>query len=274
MRDDSSAEKKILAAVCPEANQLLFYFHVAQDEWCWLFSYKMMLQKEKIYIHETFASSKTRWKQFVANRVNEITSLTDPQSWYRCAAKENPADFLCRGLSADSLVTNSRWWTGAEFLTDPDFSKNLKQVVPELDYLTEPGKKTVVQERKKMPEAESSIETVLLNNDSSTIFGELLELSNSYFKVINVLSYIFRFIYNCKNNSKKVCPLTVAEFKESEIKLIKHAQRPLFDKKEIPSRILEVYHGSDGKVRVVKVLTKSGEIKRAIKIAVLRIDIK
>ncbi|GFQ91939.1 uncharacterized protein TNCT_18161 [Trichonephila clavata] len=107
--------------------------------------------------------------------------------------------------------------------------EKLEQVVPELDYLIEPEKKTVVQEREKMPEAESSKETVLLNNDSSTIFDELLELSNNYFKVINILSYIFRFIYNCK--SKKVVPLTVAEFKMSEIKLIKHAQRPLFDKK-------------------------------------------
>ncbi|GFV19516.1 integrase catalytic domain-containing protein [Trichonephila clavipes] len=55
--------------------------------------------------------NKTLWKQFVANRVNEITSLTDPHSWYHCAGKENPADFLSRGLSADCLVSNSRWWT-------------------------------------------------------------------------------------------------------------------------------------------------------------------
>ncbi|GFU53663.1 integrase catalytic domain-containing protein [Trichonephila clavipes] len=65
--------------------------------------------------------NKTRWKQFVANRVNEITSLTDPHSWYHCAGKENPADFLSRGLSADCLVSNSRWWTGAEFLSDSEF---------------------------------------------------------------------------------------------------------------------------------------------------------
>ncbi|GFU23654.1 DUF5641 domain-containing protein [Trichonephila clavipes] len=40
-------------------------------------------------------------------------------------------------------------------------------------------------------------------------------------------------------------------------------------------RILEAYHGSDGKVRVVKVKTQSGEFKRAIsKIAVLPIDTK
>ncbi|GFS79030.1 DUF1758 domain-containing protein [Trichonephila clavipes] len=106
-----------------------------------------------------------------------------------------------------------------------------KQVVPKVDYLTEHEKETVVQERKKLPEAEESEETVLLNSDSSSILNELLELSNNYFKVINILSYIFRFNYNCRNKFKKFGPLTVAEFKESEIKLIKHAQRSLFDKK-------------------------------------------
>ncbi|GFW14063.1 integrase catalytic domain-containing protein [Trichonephila clavipes] len=190
--------------------------------------------------------NKTRWKQFVANRVNEITSLIDPHSWYHCADKENPADFLSRGLSADCLVSNSRWWTGAEFLSNSEFPKNFQQVVPELDYLTEHEKETVVQERKKLPEADRSEETVLLNSDSSSILDELLELSNNYFKVINILSYIFRFNYNCRNKSKKVGPLTVAEFKESEIKLINHAQRSLFDKKEIPSSISNLFPFVDG----------------------------
>ncbi|GFW44805.1 uncharacterized protein TNCV_4511191 [Trichonephila clavipes] len=51
--------------------------------------------------------NKTRSKQFVANRLNEIISLTDPHSWYHSAVKENPANFLSRGLSADYLVSNS-----------------------------------------------------------------------------------------------------------------------------------------------------------------------
>ncbi|GFT20169.1 integrase catalytic domain-containing protein [Trichonephila clavipes] len=156
------------------------------------------------------------------------------------------SDFLSRGLSADCLVSNSRWWTGAEFLSDSEFPKNFQQVVPELDYLTEHEKETIVQERKKLPEADRSEETVLLNSDSSSILDELLELSNNYFKVINILSYIFRFNYNCRNKSKKDGPLTVAEFKESEFKLIKHAQRSLFDKKEIPSSISNLFPFVDG----------------------------
>ncbi|GFU61386.1 integrase catalytic domain-containing protein [Trichonephila clavipes] len=58
--------------------------------------------------------NKNRWKKFVANRVNEITSLTDAHSWYHWAGKEKPADFLSRELSADCLVSNSRWGTDGE----------------------------------------------------------------------------------------------------------------------------------------------------------------
>ncbi|GFW30821.1 integrase catalytic domain-containing protein [Trichonephila clavipes] len=130
-------------------------------------------------------------KQFVANRVYEITSLTDPHSWYHCAGKENPADFLSRGLSADCLESNSSWWTGAEFLSDSEFPKNFQQVVPELDYLTEHENETVVQERKKLPEADRSEETVLLNSDSSSILDELLELSNNYFSKLLISYLIF-----------------------------------------------------------------------------------
>ncbi|GFV22577.1 integrase catalytic domain-containing protein [Trichonephila clavipes] len=149
-------------------------------------------------------------------------------------------------LSADCLVSNSRWWTGAEFLSDSEFPKNFQQVVPVLDYLTEHEKENVVQKRKKLPEADKSEETVLPNSDSSSILDELLKLSNNYFKVINILSYIFRFNYNCRNKSKKFGPLTVAEFKESEIKLIKHAQKFLFDKKEIPSSTSNLFLFVDG----------------------------
>ncbi|GFV26067.1 uncharacterized protein TNCV_4002801, partial [Trichonephila clavipes] len=54
-------------------------------------------------------------------------------------------------------------------------------------------------------------------------------------KILTYILYMKLFNYNCRNKSKEVGPLTVAEFKESEIKLIKHAQRSLFDKKDSSS---------------------------------------
>ncbi|GFW36480.1 pro-Pol polyprotein [Trichonephila clavipes] len=59
-----------------------------------------------------------RWKVFVANRVKEIRSLTDKDSWRHCAGKDNPSDLLTRGISADSLINCEKWWKGPSFLQE------------------------------------------------------------------------------------------------------------------------------------------------------------
>ncbi|GFX04884.1 integrase catalytic domain-containing protein [Trichonephila clavipes] len=51
----------------------------------------------KIVLFWIKGSSK-RWKQFVANRVQEISELTDPDSWFHCSGQDNPSDFLSRDL--------------------------------------------------------------------------------------------------------------------------------------------------------------------------------
>ncbi|GFX07099.1 uncharacterized protein TNCV_1557021 [Trichonephila clavipes] len=51
----------------------------------------------KIVLFWIKGSSK-RWKQFVANRVQENSELTDPDSWFHCSGQDNPSDFLSRDL--------------------------------------------------------------------------------------------------------------------------------------------------------------------------------
>ena len=43
------------------------------------------------------------FKQFVANRVGEIQSSTDPEQWMYVPISMNPADILSRGMKAEEL---------------------------------------------------------------------------------------------------------------------------------------------------------------------------
>ncbi|GFS73860.1 hypothetical protein NPIL_124581 [Nephila pilipes] len=76
-----------------------------------------------------------RRKSLVQNRVNEIQKLTNPDSWFYCSTKTNPAD-LSRGVSPASMETSNKWWTFAEFLMETQFSSQcLLRVFHEVECL-------------------------------------------------------------------------------------------------------------------------------------------
>ena len=56
------------------------------------------------------------FKPFVANRVGEIQSLTNPKQWRFVPTKENPADLVPRGLQVSELASGEKWWNGPDFL--------------------------------------------------------------------------------------------------------------------------------------------------------------
>ncbi|GFV16419.1 uncharacterized protein TNCV_1525651 [Trichonephila clavipes] len=57
-----------------------------------------------------------RWNVLVANRMKEIQSLTDKDSWRHCPGKDNPSDLLTRSISDVSLINCDKWWKGPSFL--------------------------------------------------------------------------------------------------------------------------------------------------------------
>ncbi|XP_068235731.1 uncharacterized protein [Palaemon carinicauda] len=56
---------------------------------------------------------------FVANRVAEIQSRTDPTEWWWVNSKNNPADFTTRPCPPNVLLENSMWQKGPAFMSRP-----------------------------------------------------------------------------------------------------------------------------------------------------------
>ncbi|GFR19265.1 uncharacterized protein TNCT_531161 [Trichonephila clavata] len=129
-----------------------------------------------------------RWKPFVGNRVREIQVLADPNSWFHCSGKDNPADLLTRGISVDALSTNSKWWNGSSFLRETDFlTKGINEPIPERLYLIE-------MKKNSNPKKDISLTLTVTQNN---FFENIIHISNNYIKLIRVVSFLYRFIHNC-----------------------------------------------------------------------------
>ena len=61
-------------------------------------------------------SSARTWKTFVANRVGDIQTLTDPGEWHHVKSCENPADLVSRGVSSSELLNSKLFWHGPNWL--------------------------------------------------------------------------------------------------------------------------------------------------------------
>ena len=56
------------------------------------------------------------FKPFAANRINEIQRLSAPRKWNHVKTKENPCDFVSRGVAIHDLALSDLWWYGPENL--------------------------------------------------------------------------------------------------------------------------------------------------------------
>ena len=80
-----------------------------------------------------------RFHTFVANRIAVIRGASEPDQWRHIPSACNPADDVLRGLNAQALASQSRWWNGPKFLTKSEdnwprnkFSHNLQDDDPEI----------------------------------------------------------------------------------------------------------------------------------------------
>ncbi|GFT39901.1 integrase catalytic domain-containing protein [Trichonephila clavipes] len=154
-------------------------------------------------------------KTFVANRIATIQEMTSSEQWRYVATEDNPADFVSRGMDSLKLKTCELWWNGPKFLMS---NQNPQRQIP-VAVIKDPG------ELKNC----SDFSNFFLDSATNSFVNNLLNLSNDYFKIIRVLSFICRFVYNCKNKeSKRIGPLDLGELKKAEQLLLKLLQKEEF----------------------------------------------
>lgn len=151
-------------------------------------------------------------KTFVSNRVAAIQELTDSYEWRHISSEENPADKISRGLDAKDIVNCKLWWNGPSFLREegPPDENNLVELDSNTDYNCE---------------FKTTIDSNFATLHSNSFVNNLLTLTNSYLKLIHVLSFIFRFIRNARKNQIRVVgPITLEEVRRAELFLISEVQ--------------------------------------------------
>ena len=129
------------------------------------------------------STSPHKLKTFVANCVVSITEKVPATQWRHVSSADNPADIGSRGCTFKNLVGSVLWWNGPFWLLlSPDqwpafHSQNLQN----------------------LPELKS---TAFVSQPSPDLDPEYFSKYSSFFKLIDVLSWIRRFISNYRFSSE------------------------------------------------------------------------
>ena len=165
------------------------------------------------------------FKPFVANRVGEIQTKTDPVQWRYVPTSLNPADLCTRGSSATQLAENTFWWHGPSFLKEGEELWPRNKV--ESNSSTDEELKRSVN-RNEVPIVLSSMTTKFTEKNwrlEHTRFS-------SWTRLTRIHAWILRFVQNCQLPSqvRKEGELSPQEILESEGLIIKEAQKESFQR--------------------------------------------
>ena len=168
------------------------------------------------------------FKPFVANRVGEIQSSTDPEQWRHVPTNQNPADMLSRGMKAIELVDCYSWWRG------PDFLRQSEDTWPVNKSL---GKPKGDNEIKRLAQSNRIVGQFQESETTDTIYGFVAVTEDteyqvdpkrysSWLKLRRIQSWVNRFTHNCQTpkSDRTTGELLAVELKKAEIQLIRYAQ--------------------------------------------------
>ncbi|KFM68623.1 hypothetical protein X975_08703, partial [Stegodyphus mimosarum] len=169
------------------------------------------------------------WAIFVANRVEEIRTLSSNENWSYVPGILNTADLPSQGCSVRTFIEES-WWEG------PSWFIKKEEEWPKLEHI--PNMEVVNSEKKK------TILTAVSVQSKEKYYYRY----SSYVKLVRITAWITRFITNMKKLKyhRTTGNLTTEEIKRAERILLKQVQKDAFSN-ETDKRLnsLQVIKDSD-----------------------------
>jgi hypothetical protein len=156
-----------------------------------------------------------RFHIFVANRVQQIRDITQPEQWHHIRTHENPADIASRGISAKELLQSDLWWKGPAFLSSPDPVQMTDEASTIRPDDPEVRKTTFCTESHVAPPVEGGIHVL-----------ETFEKFSSWFRLQRAVAVCNKFIKKLRNHDKgHYSPVTVADMEQAKQQIIRIVQR-------------------------------------------------
>lgn len=119
-------------------------------------------------------------KTFVANRVAQILEVSTPAWWRHVPTHLNPADPASRGLDPNAVADHPLWWTGPQFLLEPE--------------ALWPCSNNPVEHSDAQLELRPTHVSLITNQETSSLFSnvsswsKLLVLAANIIKFVNLIS--------------------------------------------------------------------------------------
>lgn len=149
---------------------------------------------------------------YIGNRVKQINNLTQNMSWTYTPSLLNPADILSRGADPQDVVNCKLWLQGPDYLLESDnYNFHLSEI--------EKPMSSCIEIKKDI--------SLHVKTDSEVV-DPFFERFSSLFKMTRVMTYIMRFINACKGKAINKGMISVHEYRESLLSIIKGVQHHYF----------------------------------------------
>lgn len=156
----------------------------------------------------------SHWKQFVANRCVQIQEEFPRKVWSYVSTKENPADYVSRGVKPSNLINLKQWWFGPAWLSDVNIIEEKHDPPPD----------SILEKERK----QTKLHVLSIQQQEDCVIGSLFKKFRTFEKIRRILAYSILFITKLKGKRLSTTPNLVDCINEATNKIIIWAQKTPF----------------------------------------------